>query len=111
MAVSFRVLITSKYCEAVQVTQYTATNAQAIIDKFTATNITANYVTISVNLVIGGGSAQSSNLIVDAQRIAPHQTYFMPEIVGHILERDMFISTLASTASAIVIRASGREIT
>lgn len=111
MGVTFLNLIASKYCESTQVTQYTAINAKAIIDKFTATNTTANYETISVNVVIGGGSASGSNLIADTQIIAPHQTYFLPEIVGHVLEKDMFISTLASTTNAIVIRASGREIT
>ncbi len=111
MAIFFKNLIASKYAEAAQVSQYTAVNAQAIIDKFTATNTTSDYVTFSANLVIGGGSPGGNNLLVDNVIIEPHQTYFLPELVGHVLEENSYISTLASAANSIVIRMSGREIT
>lgn len=111
MTVTFVNLIASKYCENTQVTQYTSISGKAIIDKFTASNTTSSYATIKVNIVIGGGSAATSNLIVPLANIAPYQTYYMPELVGHVLEKNMFISTIASTSNAIVIRASGREIT
>ena len=111
MAVTTRVLIPAKQAENSQTTQYTATNARAIIDKFTATNTSASNVTLSVNLVTSGGSASASNLIMDARTIAPDETYTCPELVGHSLEPGGFISTVASAATAITIRASGREIT
>lgn len=111
MTVSIRVLIPAKQVESSQTTQYTATNCKAIIDKFTATNTTAGNVTISVNLVTSGGSAATSNLIVDTRSIAPDETYTFPELVGQAIEPSGFISTIASSATSLTIRASGREIT
>lgn len=111
MTVTVRVLIPAKQAENSQTTQYTASNVRAVIDKFTATNTTTSNVTLSVNLVTSGGSASSSNLIVDARTIAPDETYTFPELVGQVLEAGGFISTIASAATSLTIRASGREIT
>jgi P pilus assembly chaperone PapD len=111
MAVQVRVLIPPKQAENAQTTQYTAVNAKAIIDKFTATNTSANNVTISVNLVTSGGTPGASNLIVDARAVAPDETYTFPELVGQALESGSYISTIASAAGALTIRASGRELT
>jgi 3-deoxy-D-manno-octulosonic acid (KDO) 8-phosphate synthase len=111
MTVTVKVLIPAKQAENLQTTQYTATNAKAIIDKFTATNTSAGNVTLSVNLVTSGGSAGVSNLVVDARSIAPDETYTFPELVGQVLDAGGFISTIASAATSLTIRASGREIT
>ena len=111
MTVTIKVLIPAKQAENTQTTQYTATNCKTIIDKFTATNTSAGNVTISVNLVTSGGSAGASNLIVDTRAIAPDETYTFPELVGQALEPSSFISTIASAATSLTIRASGREIT
>lgn len=111
MAVTVKTLIPAKEAENVQTTQYTANNARAIIDKFTATNTSGANVTISVNIVTVGGLPTNANLIVDARAIAPGETYTFPELVGQVLEAGGYISTLAGTAAALTIRASGREIT
>jgi len=111
MAVTPKVLIPPKQAEAAQTAQYTATNVKAIIDKFTVTNTSANNVTFSVNLVTVSGSAGASNLIIDARTIAPDETYTCPELIGQVLEAGSFISTLASAATSLTIRCSGREIT
>lgn len=111
MTVIVKALIPAKQAENTQTTQYTAVNCRTIIDKFTATNTTAANVTISVNLVASAGSASTSNLIVDTRAIAPDETYTFPELVGQVLDSGSFISTIAGTASALTIRASGREIT
>ena len=111
MTVTVKVLIPAKQAENAQTTQYTATNAKAIIDKFTATNTSAGNVTLSVNLVTSGGSPGAANLVVDARSIAPDETYTFPELVGQVLESGGFISTIASAATSLTIRASGREIT
>jgi hypothetical protein len=111
MAVTVKVLVASKQAENSQTTQYTATNCKTIIDKFTATNTSAANVTLSANLVTSGGTAGAANLIVDARAIAPDETYTFPELVGQVLESGGFISTLASAATSLTIRASGREIT
>lgn len=111
MTVTVKNLIAPKQAENAQTTQYTATNCRARIDKFTVTNTTAANATISVNLVPSAGSAAAGNLIVSARAVAPGETYTCPELVGHVLESGGFISTLAGTASALTIRASGVEIT
>lgn len=109
--VTVKNIIPAKQAENTQTTQYTASLCKTIIDKFTATNTSGSVATISVNLVSSGGSAGASNLIVDARAIAVDETYTFPELVGQTLEIGGFISTIASAASALTIRASGREIT
>ena len=110
MAVNLKVLIPAKIAESSQTTQYTANNVSAIIDKFTATNYDTTARTISVNLVTGFDNAGNQNLIVKAKTLLPSETYTFPELVGHILAPGGYISTLASAASAINIRSSGREV-
>jgi hypothetical protein len=110
MAVTVKTLITAKQAEAVQTGQYTAVNCRAIIDKFTATNTAAGNVTISVNLIASGQTASTSNLIVKTRAIAPNETYTFPELIGQVLDPGAFISTIASAATSLTIRASGREI-
>ena len=105
-------IIPAKNMENAQTVQYTSpSSTTTIIDKFTATNTTAGNVAISVNLVTSGGSAGVTNLIVDTRSIAPDETYTFPELVGQALEPSGFISTIASAATSLTIRANGREIT
>lgn len=111
MTVLIKALVPAKQAENAQTTQYTAVNCRTIIDKFTATNTSAINVTLSVNLVTSGGSAGVTNLVVDTRAIAPDETYTFPELVGQVLEPGGFISTVASAAASLTIRASGREIT
>jgi len=111
MSVTAKVLIPAKTAENSQTTQYTATNVTTIIDKFTATNYSAAAASISVNLVTVSDTAGVQNLIVKTKTLQPAETYTFPEVVGHILNPNGFISTLASASLTINIRASGREIT
>lgn len=111
MTVTVKVLIPSKQAENADTTQYTAVNCKTIIDKFTATNTSAGNVSLSVNLVSTGGSVGDSNLIVDARSIAPNETYTFPELVGQALNPSGFISTIASAATSLTIRSTGRELT
>jgi hypothetical protein len=111
MTVTVKVLVPAKFAENTQTTQYTATGVTAIIDKFTATNISASAATISVNLVTVAGSAGNTNLITKTKTLAASEVYTFPELVGQILGAGDFISTIAGTASAINIRVSGREVT
>jgi hypothetical protein len=110
MTVIVKVLIPAKIAENTQTTQYTATNVTAIIDKFTATNYSASAATISVNLVTPSDTAGNQNLVVKTKSLTPGETYTFPELVGHAVAIGGFISTLASAASAINIRCSGREV-
>jgi len=110
MAVYVRVLVPSKTAESAQTTQYTSTAVTTIIDKFTATNYSAAAATLSVNLVTALDNAGNANLVVKTVSIQPGQTYLCPEVIGQVLMPGSFISTLAGTATAINIRASGRTI-
>jgi hypothetical protein len=111
MTVTVKVLVPAKFAENSQTTQYTATGVTAIIDKFTATNISGSAATISVNLVTVSGSAGNTNLITKTKTLQASEVYTFPELVGQVLAVGDFISTIAGTASAINIRVSGREVT
>lgn len=111
MTVTVKSIIPAKYAEAAQTTQYTATSKRTIIDKFTVTNTSAAAAVLSINLVPATGTADASNTILDSKTIVPGETYLCPEIVGHMLNPGDFLSTLSDTATALVIAASGREIT
>lgn len=111
MTITVNVLIPAKTAEATQQTQYTSNGVRTIIDKFTATNYSANAATISVNLVTVADTAGNENLITKTKTLQPSEVYTFPEIVGQVLNAGDFISTIAGTASAINIRASGRQIT
>ncbi len=104
-------IIPRKQMENSQAGQYTATNCKTIIDKFTVTNTSGGNVTFSVNLVVSGGSAGDSNLIIKNKSIGPSATYTCPELIGQTLEASGFISTIASAATSLTMSASGREIT
>lgn len=112
MSVVSKNIIPAKNAENAQTTQYTAgTGVRTIIDKFTGTNYSAGAVTLSINLVTLADTAGNQNLIVKTKSLAAGETYTFPEIVGHVLEAGGFISTIASAATSINIRASGREVT
>lgn len=110
MTVSVKNIIPAKSVEASQTTQYTASGVTTIIDKLTATNYSASAATISVNLVSPAGTSGNDNLIVKTKSLQAGECYTFPEIVGHVLPNGGFISTIASAASTINLRASGREV-
>ena len=111
MTVTVKVLVPAKYAEASQTTQYTSTGVTTIIDKFTATNISASAATISVNLVTVADTAGNTNLITKTKSLQAAEVYTFPELVGQVLGAGDFISTIAGTGSAINIRVSGRAVT
>lgn len=111
MTVTVDDIIPAKEAENSQTTQYTSTNVKTIIDKFTATNTSGSAITLSINLITVSGSAGDSNLIVQAKSVAAGATYVSSEVVGHTLDVGGFISTIASAATGLTIRASGRIVT
>lgn len=110
MTVTAKVLVPAKIVASSQTTQYTASNVTAIIDKLTATNYSSLAATISVNLVTAYDTAGNQNLITKTKTLQPAESYTFPEIVGHVLMSGDYISTVASSATAINMRCSGREI-
>lgn len=111
MAVKVKCIIPSKQLEATQTNQYIAANAKTMIDKVTVTNTTAAAVTFSCNLVPEGGAVADANAVIKDKSVAAGDTYVCPELVGHVLEAGDAISMIASAATSLTIRASGREVT
>lgn len=109
MTVTARPIVNAGYAPNAETTVYTANGVRTIIDKFTAYNGTAGAVTLTVKLVPSGGTAGATNIVV-LKSLSAGETYTFPEVVNHSLEAGGFISVLASAASSIVIRVSGREI-
>ncbi len=112
MSIELTVLLQAKYVENSQTTQFTAPTAlQAIIiDKATATNSGTGAATLSVNVVQSGDTAGADNLVIDAESIAEGDCYPCPELVGQVMHPGDFISAISGTASAIVLRISGRTV-
>lgn len=110
MTVTPTVLIEPKLAEAINTAQYTADGVIAIVDTFTVTNNGATAETITVNVVTNLGTADASNRIVNARNIEVGECYTCPEMVGQVLMNADYISTTASAATTLTIRASGREI-
>jgi hypothetical protein len=110
MTTTVKTLVPAKIVEATQTTQYTALAVTTIIDKFTCTNYSAGVVTISVNLVTNADTAGNQNLITKTKSLQPAEVYTFPELVGQVLMTNGFISTIASAATSINMRVSGREI-
>lgn len=110
MTVTVRPLVQAAQAPNAQTTVYTAAaGTRVILDKFSGYSPSAG-VTLSVNIVGSGGSAGASNLVV-VKAFAAGEAYTFPELVGQILGPGDFISIVASAATTIVYRISGREVT
>lgn len=111
MTVQTAALIPAKIAEDTQTTQYASTNKRAKIDSFVVTNYSAAAQTISVNLVTAGDTAGTQNLVVKAKQILPGETVQLYELINQTLMPGDFISTIASAATSLNMRCSGREVT
>lgn len=111
MTVTSKALVPAKQVENAQTTQYTAVNCTTYIDKATVTNTSAGNVQFSANVVTVSGSAATTNLIIKTRSIAPNETYSCVELIGQVLQPGDFLSTLASAATSLTMRVSGRELT
>lgn len=112
MTVTAKNLVPAKFVEDSQTTQYTVplTITSTIIDKFTCTNTSGSTATVSINIVTTPDSPANKNLITKTKSLTAAETYTFPELVGQILQTSDYVSAVASAASAINIRVSGREI-
>lgn len=107
MAITLETFVPPKNVEITQQMQYTSTGVRSVVDKCTVTNTGTTNATFSLNVVAEGGTADSSNTIIKTRTVLPNQTYTCPEIVGHSLRPNSFISTLAS-ATGLTLMISGR---
>ena len=112
MAVNARCLYEAAYLTTSDAALCTSpASVRTIIDKVTVTNVTGAAVTVTLRIVANGGTAGTANTILSAKSLAAGEPYTCPEIVGQTLNPGDFVSGLAGTATAVVIRISGREIT
>lgn len=92
-------------------TYYTATNVSARVDKATIANFTAGAVTATLYKVPSGGSADTTNILLDGVSIGAHATYTCPEFVGHWLKPGETIQAKASALASLSLMVSGIETT
>lgn len=107
-----QVFIAGSQVAATATTYYTApANTKAIIHSMSATNTTANAVTLTVHRIATGATETASNMVISARTLAPGETYRCPEMVGKVLLATGTIRALASSATSITLQAEGVEVT
>lgn len=112
MTVVPKCLINSQYAPASAGILYTAPGGiNTIVDEFSVTNITSGNVALTVYYIPSGGSAGASNTIVGALSIAANTQVDLTQYLKGILNTGDAISVLGASASSLVVRASGREVT
>lgn len=112
MIVKATVLANSAFAASTDTTIYTVPGSTtAIIDKFTATNTDVGAQTLNINIIPAAGTVGASNLVLSAFSIAAGATKDFTELQNQILAAGDKLSVKASSASKIVVRGSGREIT
>lgn len=90
------------------VTYVTGTaNSQIIIKRGVFTSLSSGAVTITVYRVPSGGSAATTNIIIDARPIPPFGTDLAPELANMVLASGDTIQCLASANTSINFFASG----
>lgn len=102
------VLFEAKLAESVDTVQYTSADVRTSIDKLTAHNTSGSNATLTINLLAPASAVGTANRVV-SKVIPGGTTYTFPEVVGHVLDVGGAISTDASTAGVLSIRASGRQ--
>lgn len=77
----------------------------------TATNDTTTGTTFTLHIVNSGGSADATNIKVNAQALTSSQAYTVSEIIGHVLTPGQTLQGLAADASQVSLLVSGVEVT
>lgn len=111
MTVTAKVLAEGEIIPNADTTVYTAPlNTTTIVDKVTTANYDSVPRVISLSIVPSGGSVGNAYYIAK-RTLAAYETYIWPEMVGQILATGDYVSAIASNATGVNLRMSGREIT
>ena len=111
MTVTAKVLAEGQIVPATDTTIYTTPlSVTTIIDKVTAANYDTVARTVTISIVASGGAVGDAYYIAK-RTLAAKETYIWPEVVGQILAAGDYVSAIASNATGVNIRMSGREIT
>lgn len=93
-----------------ETTQYTVpASTSTILKEIVIANTTGSAATIAVSLVASGGTAGASNRVIPTVSIAANTLVSLT--FNQVLATGGFISTIAGTATALTLTASGVEIT
>lgn len=109
MATTNTVLVESKYVENIQTNQYIANGVKTTILAVTLNNSGSSGAFVTLNVVPSSGTASATNQLVSSRYLAQGESYSCSEIVGQVLSPGAKLSAVASIASTIVIRVSGKE--
>jgi hypothetical protein len=110
MTITAKQLIAPQHITNTAATYYTATRVTGRADMMTATNTDTAAHTLTVHIVPSAGSAAAGNKIISAKSIMPGETYVCYEMLGQNIPSGSFIQALADANTAIVLTASGIEI-
>ena len=112
MAITALNIIARQQLTNANATYYTSpASTGTIIDKCTLTNVSAAPVAVSINLVASGGVVGATNIVLSSKTLQVNECYTCPEIVGQFLPSGGFLSAIAGASAAVVISATGRQIT
>lgn len=109
MTAAPRNIIPSAYVGTSAANEYTASNVRTVVQNMTLTNVSSASTAVTVHLVPSGGTAGTSNTIIDARNLQASEVYDCPEVAGKVLDDGDSIAVKASDASAVVCNASGVE--
>ena len=106
-------LIETQYAPSGVTTLYTVpAGTTTIIDNFSACNgDTGGAHTLTIYIVPSGQTYGAAYAVCSAYSIAASTAVNVPSMQTQILSAGDFIAVIASAASDIVIRASGRQVT
>lgn len=111
MTVTAKTLAEGQIVPATDTTIYTApANTTTIIDKVTSANYDTVSRVVTISIVASGGAVGDAYFIA-RRTLATKETYIWPEVVGQILNPGDYVSIIASNATGVNVRMSGREIT
>lgn len=93
------------------VTYYTAlAGIIADIAAATVTNVTSGVVTVTLYIVALGGSAGSTNIVVQTKSVPANSSVQLWEIIGQKIPTGATIQALASANSSINLTVGGYEV-
>jgi hypothetical protein len=109
MAVQPFVAAQSATVAATDTTYVAAALTKRMIDKCTVFNSDTAARTVTINLVVAAGTAGTTNIVM-VKTLLAGESYQCPEVVGHYLDPNDFLSAKASTASVVNLRVSARQV-
>jgi hypothetical protein len=110
MAATPLCIIESQELLAAWTTYYTSASVRTRIDKLTFCNFDNAAHTVSVSLVPSGGAQGNANLSTAAKVLQPGETWNSPNEVSQVLNAGDLISINVDTASKVVVRGSGTQL-